>query len=75
MRLSYSAAVLIACTGLAACAGDNRQGAAEALRANQATISTTQSTGGGQRALGNTPNVGITTGGGAPVTDRKGAAY
>ncbi len=70
-------AALFACLGLAGCAG-TRPGTANANGPGQAPSGITAANGGGQRAVGNIPSIGVTSGGTVtsnPVPNSKGASY
>ncbi len=79
MKMKMTALALLSCVGLTACAsGSTGAGSANSNGPTQAPSGITSSNGGGQRALGNIPSVGTTTGGGATATsvpNSKGASY
>ncbi len=79
MTMKMTALALLSCVGLAACAnGNTGPGSANSNGPTQAPSGITSSNGGGQRALGNIPSVGTTTGGGVSSTsvpNSKGASY
>ncbi len=72
MTIRLLGIAVLACAGLSACASvDSRP-------ATPASSGVTSSNGGGQRALGDIPSVGVNTGGGANATgvsSKKGDAY
>ena len=78
MTMKFAGLALASCIGLGACASST-PGTATSGSATQAPSGITSSNGGGQRQLGNIPDVSInTTGGGAtvgPVPNSKGNAY
>ena len=70
-------AIAIVGLSLSGC-GNTGPGTATSSGPTQAPSGITSSNGGGQRAIGNLPSVGITTGGGATagtVPNSKGASY
>ncbi len=79
MTTRVTAAVLLSCVGLAACASPaTNSGANRALADTVAATPATSSNGGGQRNLGSTPNIGTNTATGStvtPVLNSKGASY
>ena len=77
MNKNLVGVVLCACVGLVGCAGTSA-GTANANAPGQPQSGVTSSNGGGQRALGDIPNVGVTNGVGATTTNvpnSKGASY
>ncbi len=77
MTVKMTALALMACVGLSACASTGA-GSANSNGPTQPPSGITSSNGGGQRALGNIPSVGTTTGGGVTSTsvpNSKGASY
>ena len=82
MTFKTTAAILLSCASLAACASTGTgTGTANANSPAQVPSGVTSSNGGGQRQLGNIPSVGVTTGGGVGgttvtgVPNTKGASY
>ena len=77
MTRKLAVMTVLACTGLAGC-GSTGPGTANSNGPTQAPSGITAANGGGQRALGNIPSVGITNGTGVtvgPVPNGKGNSY
>lgn len=79
MNLKIVAIAAVSCLGLAACGNMTPGDTATSMGATQAPSGITSSNGGGQRALGNVPGVGVNSGTGqasvGSVPNTKGAAY
>ena len=77
MTMKIAGALLLSCIGLAACASTG-PGTANSNGPTQAPSGITSSNGGGQRALGNIPNIGTNSATGVtsgPVPNTKGNSY
>ena len=79
MRTTLLGLAAIGCLGLSACNGSAQNPALDSTTGPARLDSgITSSNGGGQRALGNAPNVGINSSGGATgggITNQKGNTY